>query len=82
MNKRFFWLLTLLLLAAGTFAEAQPGKVYRIGYLSGGLASSTFNIDTVRRELRELGYVEGKTSLSSLAMPKTSRSALLLSLMS
>jgi putative ABC transport system substrate-binding protein len=38
----------------------QAGKVYRVGYLSGGFASSTFNIDAVKRELRELGYVEGK----------------------
>ena len=42
-------------------AEAQQsGKVYRIGRLSGALSSSRFNVDTLRRELRELGYVEGK----------------------
>jgi ABC-type uncharacterized transport system substrate-binding protein len=28
--------------------------------LSGGLSSSTFSLDALRRELRELGYVEGK----------------------
>jgi putative ABC transport system substrate-binding protein len=42
-------------------AEAQPaGKIYRVGRLSGGLSSSTYSIDALRRELRELGYVEGK----------------------
>jgi putative tryptophan/tyrosine transport system substrate-binding protein len=38
----------------------QAGKVYRIGRLSGGLSSSKFSVDAIRRELRELGYVEGK----------------------
>jgi putative ABC transport system substrate-binding protein len=42
-------------------AEAQQaGKVYRVGRLSGSLSSSTFNLDALRRELRDLGYVEGK----------------------
>ena len=35
MNKKLFWIVTFLLLAAGTFAEAQQTKkVTRIGYLS------------------------------------------------
>jgi len=35
MNQKPLWLLTLLLLAASAFAEAQqPKKVPRIGYLS------------------------------------------------
>jgi putative tryptophan/tyrosine transport system substrate-binding protein len=38
----------------------QAGKVYRVGRLSGSLSSSTFSLDALRRELRELGYVEGK----------------------
>jgi putative ABC transport system substrate-binding protein len=38
----------------------QPGKVYRVGRLSGSLSSSTFSLDALRRELRDLGYVEGK----------------------
>ena len=41
-------------------AHAQEGKIYRIGRLSGGSSSSTFGIEALRRELRELGYVEGK----------------------
>ena len=36
MNKKVLWLLTLLPLAEGKFAEAQqPGKVHHVGYLSG-----------------------------------------------
>jgi hypothetical protein len=31
MNKKLFWLVTFLLLAAGTFAAAQQGKIYRVG---------------------------------------------------
>jgi putative ABC transport system substrate-binding protein len=53
--------LCAMLLALWSVAEAQQaGKVYRVGRLSGGLSSSTSNIDTLRRELRELGYIEGK----------------------
>src|SRR5262249_35262978 len=62
MIKRLFWSVTLLLLAAGTFAEAQqPTKVPRLGFLG---ASSAFfysaRIDTFRQGLGELGYIEGK----------------------
>src|SRR5215831_13691 len=62
MNKRLFWIVTLLLLAAGTFAEAQqPGKVPRIGYLSGSSRSSmSARSEAFRQGLRDLGYVEGK----------------------
>ncbi len=34
MNKKLFWLVTLLLLAAGTFAATQQGKIYRVGVLA------------------------------------------------
>lgn len=62
MNSNFrVWLLTVILLAAASSAQAQPaGKVYRVGRVSGGLSSSTSNHEAIRRELRELGYVEGK----------------------
>ena len=60
-GKIFIWLLTAVLLAGTAPAEAQQaGKVYRIGRLGGGLSSSTFSLDSLRRELRELGYIEGK----------------------
>jgi putative ABC transport system substrate-binding protein len=58
-------LLTLcaMLLALSFSVHAQPqqtGKVYRVGRLSGSLSSSTFSLDALRRELRDLGYIEGK----------------------
>ena len=60
-GKILFWLLATVFLTATTSADAQQaGKVYRVGRLSGGLSSSTFVHDSTRRELRELGYVEGK----------------------
>lgn len=60
-NLKSAILLGATLVALCFSAEAQqPGKVYRVGRLSGGLSSSTFSIDALRRELRDLGYVEGK----------------------
>ena len=58
MNKKLVWLVTLLLLAAGTFAEAQQAKkVFRIGFLgSVGAAVPT----PLQQRLEELGYVQGK----------------------
>ena len=54
-------LIAVVLLAVAVVADAQQaGKIYRVGRLSGGLSSSTFSLDALRRELRELGYVEGK----------------------
>ena len=55
-------ILTLGLLAGPVHVTAQQtGKVYRIGILTGGSASSSKpNIDPFREALRELGYVEGK----------------------
>ena len=39
----------------------QPGKVWRIGYLSPGDPSQTKTLlEAFRRRLRELGYVEGR----------------------
>src|SRR5262245_55523627 len=62
MIKRLLWVATLLLLAAGTFAEAQqPKKVPRIGYLiNASLSANSARIDAFRQGLRELGHVEGK----------------------
>ncbi len=55
------WLLAAVFLTAVSFADAQQSnKVHRVGRLSGSLSSSTFSLDALRRELRELGYVEGK----------------------
>jgi ABC-type uncharacterized transport system substrate-binding protein len=62
MNKKISWLLTLLLLAAGTFAEAQEAKkVPRIGYLSNVDAAREYaRAEAIRLALRELGYIEGQ----------------------
>src|SRR5262245_41681169 len=62
MKKTIVWPLTLLLLGAGTFADAQQAKkVPRIGFLSAATASSmTTRVEAFRQGLRELGYVEGK----------------------
>src|SRR5262245_30278477 len=67
MNKRIVWLVTLLLLAAGTFAEAQQTeKVPRIGYLSRDLhpsdsrAPSPPRVERFREGMQALGYIEGK----------------------
>src|SRR5262245_17944100 len=63
MIKRLLWLLTLLLFAAGTFAEAQqPAKIPLIGYMiePGDLSSPSTNLEAFRQGLRDLGYVEGK----------------------
>src|SRR5262245_43750243 len=62
MNKRYSWLITLLLLAAATLAEAQQtGKIFRIGYLAASTASgSAVLVDVFRQELIKLGWIEGK----------------------
>src|SRR5262245_4052266 len=62
MIKRLLWLLTLLLLGVGTFADAQqPTKVARIGFLDPSTASGiAVLIDAFRQELSKLGWIEGK----------------------
>src|SRR5215813_9150699 len=60
MNKKVVWLVTLLVLVAGTFAEAQqPGKIPTIGFMRGGSPTDA-EVEAFRQGLRELGYVEGK----------------------
>jgi putative tryptophan/tyrosine transport system substrate-binding protein len=62
MNKKLFWIVTLLLLAIGTFAEAQQaGKIPRIGFLDSSTASGmAVLVETFRQELSKLGWIEGK----------------------
>jgi hypothetical protein len=59
MNKKLFWILTVLLLAAGTFAEAQQTKkVTRIGYLSNtDPARESTGSEAIWLALRELGLL-------------------------
>ena len=70
MNKKLFWLFTLLFVTAGTFADAQqPKKVPRIGFLSAGagprnkdirVTATDPRLEGFRQGLRELRYVEGQ----------------------
>ncbi len=47
-----------------SFAQQQPAKVARIGYLSAGSSDSVRNrVEALRAGLRDLGYVEGKNIL-------------------
>src|SRR5262245_60215279 len=68
MNKKFVWLVTFLLLAAGPFAQAQqPKKVPKIGYLLPSTpAAAAHLLEAFRQGLQELGYVEGKTLVLEL----------------
>ena len=63
MNSRIAgWILTTVLLSTGSFAEAQQqAKIPKIGWFSGVSASAARSgFSGVQRELRALGYVEGK----------------------
>jgi len=67
MTRRSVGLLVVLALAylVPLTAEAQPvSKVYRIGYLGGGLSPSPSSpyqgLDAFRLTLRDLGYAEGR----------------------
>jgi hypothetical protein len=63
MNRKILYLaLCALFLAPCVSAQAQqPTKVYRIGYLSAlDPATETTRAETIRRALRELGYMEGQ----------------------
>jgi len=62
MNRKFFLLITAILLGLTHGAEAQqPTKVPRIGFLSSTSASAILSrVEAFRQGLHELGYVEGK----------------------
>jgi putative ABC transport system substrate-binding protein len=61
MSKRIvIWLLTSLILAIVSFAEAQPKKVWRIGLSHVGLDHVPPSLETLRQQLKKLGYEEGK----------------------
>jgi putative tryptophan/tyrosine transport system substrate-binding protein len=49
-----------LCLAAPLAADAQTGKVWRIGYLSASVADGGTGFKAFQARLRELGYVEGQ----------------------
>ena len=63
MRKAIFSILfVVVLLAVAIIAETQqPGKISRIGYLSGAKSDGqSVRRETFRQGLRELGYVEEK----------------------
>ena len=62
-NKITILTLCAMLFALCVSAEAQqPGKIPRIGFLSGApLSSIESRVDAFRQGLHDLGYVEGKT---------------------
>jgi ABC-type uncharacterized transport system substrate-binding protein len=62
MNKSILWLLSFLLLLSTHLAEAQQqSKVSKVGWLGTGSPSGPGSgYEVIRRELRGLGYVEGK----------------------
>jgi putative ABC transport system substrate-binding protein len=56
--------LGALLSALSLPAEAQQtGKIYRIGFLSGGFPGPSHWTTILRTELRKLGYIEGKNTI-------------------
>jgi putative ABC transport system substrate-binding protein len=60
LGKNFFWLLATVLLATAS-AQAQPGKIPRIGFLNAASPAAILaRYEAFRQGLRELGYVEGK----------------------
>ena len=65
MNPKLAWLATPLLLVCVHLTEAQQPKLPRIGYISGSGSSADQGpyVDALRRGLRDLGHIEGKTFL-------------------
>jgi putative tryptophan/tyrosine transport system substrate-binding protein len=60
-EKIFNWILATFVLTTVSIAEAQPAKIYRIGYLdSSSLSGAAPFLEVFRQRLRELGWVEGK----------------------
>jgi len=68
MTRKVLALLvaTYFLTTASLVDGQQSGKIYRVGRLSGSLPTSTFSLDALGRELRELGYIEGRNIVFEL----------------
>jgi len=59
MKKLLNFLVVIAMMVAGATVQAQPGKVYRIGYLANP-SGIRGNEEQFRSNLRDLGYIEGK----------------------
>ena len=57
-KNRSFVVITVFLMAMASFADAQPAKVPRIGFLANTRFTNT--IEPFRRGLEALSYIEGK----------------------
>lgn len=54
-------LVSVMLLVVAGIAEAQqPTRIFKVGWLGIGTATSNSRFEEFRRSLRDLGYVEGK----------------------
>ena len=53
--------LALCIIVSPLAADAQPAKMVRIGVVSGDAPNASPCVESLRRGLEELGYVEGKT---------------------
>src|SRR3954466_14181128 len=61
MKRRNVLLAVIALCVPLGLAAQTTGKVYRIGYLDGGLPStSKASVEALRQGLKDLGYVEGR----------------------
>jgi hypothetical protein len=54
------FVMVVSILTAPLVADAQPGKVHRIGYLSSGPSTSNLYGGAFQQGLSELGWVEGQ----------------------
>jgi putative tryptophan/tyrosine transport system substrate-binding protein len=60
-NFKFAILAGAMLFALCSLAQAQPAKIYRIGYLnSSSFSGNAHLLEAFRKRLRELEWVEGK----------------------
>lgn len=77
MKKEIFVsvLATALLTSVPTADAQQQTKMPKVGYLQAGYARSAISIEGLQRELRSLGYIEGKniTFVSRFAETKYDR---------
>jgi hypothetical protein len=65
-NRKWGWGIATVLTFAmfGAMADAQLGKVPRIGFLSAAsLSSGSDRVEAFRQGLRDLGYIEGQNVL-------------------